>query len=754
MIILVKNIRLSLDYRDEDILKRLRRELKFAPDCKPAWRFRRRSLDARRKNDLHFLADVEVDLPWRQSYAANANLAQVMQETERAAHSRAEANKTLAGFTVSAEQVSETAVSRIYLSPDSNNIVSAGQEKQTVVSAGKGNQMATSAGQVRPTATSIDQKSQQHSKLRPLVVGAGPAGLFAAWALACEGFPPIILERGPELSERIRKVEDFRRGGPFDPEANIPFGEGGAGTFSDGKLLSRIKDPRAALVPRIFALCGAPEEILWEQKPHIGTDRLRAVLYKMRQKLIQMGVEFRFNCRVDGLWIESPGAAEKQTCIAAPACTEALVGTAAKKLNGNLPEGSTEDGSEKTTFKRPFQNAGKGLRKLLGVSVGAEKMAASTVIFACGHSADDSARMLRAAGLKLENKAFAVGFRIEHPQKLINLAQYGKFAEHPRLGAADYRLSWQSKSGRGVFTFCMCPGGEVVASNARPKSIVTNGMSAYARAEENANSALICQVSREDFGEEALAGLSFQEELEGKAYFLGQEGASEVDLKVVTADHIRGVHAQNTKEITADDSSKAIANVAKAAAEDCTPKATGDDGVKLISDYAKEAAENSDKETLLDYAAPVQEVGDFINAVLSRYPEAKAELDDVLVRVQHINAALPAELRRAQPSYKPLVRQADLSGLYPREITLALCEALLHMGTKLQGFAASQAVLTAAETRSSSALRILRNSESLESVELPGFYPCGEGAGYAGGITSAAVDGLRVAEKIIARLRG
>lgn len=648
MSILVKNIRLSLDYRDEDVLKRLGRELKLSSDCRPAWRFRRRSLDARRKNDLHFLADVEVDLPWRRSYAANANLAQVMQETERVAHSRAEANKTLADFTVSAEQGSETAVSRIYLSPDSNNIVSAGQEKQTVA-ADKGNQMATSAGQVRPTAISIDQKTQQHSKLRPLVVGAGPAGLFAAWALACEGFPPILLERGPELSERIRKVEDFRRGGPFDPEANIPFGEGGAGTFSDGKLLSRIKDPRAALVPRIFALCGAPEEILWEQKPHIGTDRLRAVLYKMRQKLIQMGVEFRFNCRVDGLWIEPGGDA------ASP-------------------------------------------RKLLGVCVGAEKIAASTVIFACGHSADDSARMLFKSGLRLENKAFAVGFRIEHPQKLINLAQYGKFAEHPRLGAADYRLSWQSKSGRGVFTFCMCPGGEVVASNARPESIVTNGMSAYARAEENANSALICQVSQEDFGEEDLAGLSFQEELEGKAYFLGLEGA--------------------------------------------------------VSDYAKEAAENCAKEIALDYAAPVQEVGDFISAVLSRYPEAKAELDDVLVRVQHINAALPAELRRAQPSYKPLVRQADLSGLYPREITLALCEALLHMGTKLQGFAASQAVLTAAETRSSAALRILRDIDSLESVELPGFYPCGEGAGYAGGITSSAVDGLRVAEKIIARLRG
>lgn len=620
MSILVKNLRLSLDYRDEDILKRLRRELKFAPDCKPDWRFRRRSLDARRKNDLHFLADVEVDLPWRRSYAANANLSWL--EEKKAEKSCSKEN-----------------LSAVLKGQECQAATSAGQESQIVVSGSPNNEAAASSGQV----------SEQHKKMRPLVVGAGPAGLFAAWALACEGFPPILLERGPELSERIRKVEDFRRGGPFDPEANIPFGEGGAGTFSDGKLLSRIKDPRAALVPRIFALCGAPEEILWEQKPHIGTDRLRAVLYKMRQKLIQMGVGFRFNCRVDGLWIEPGGDA------ASP-------------------------------------------RKLLGVCVGAEKIAASTVIFACGHSADDSARMLLESGLRLENKAFAVGFRIEHPQKLINLAQYGKFAEHPRLGAADYRLSWQSKSGRGVFTFCMCPGGEVVASNARPESIVTNGMSAYARAEENANSALICQVSQEDFGEEDLAGLSFQEELEGKAYFLSQEGA--------------------------------------------------------VSDYAKEAAENCAKEIALDYAAPVQEVGDFISAVLSRYPEAKAELDDILVRVQHINAALPAELRRAQPSYKPLVRQADLSGLYPREITLALCEALLHMGTKLQGFAAGQAVLTAAETRSSSALRILRDIESLESVELPGFYPCGEGAGYAGGITSSAVDGLRVAEKIIARLRG
>ena len=624
MSILVKNIRLSLDYRDEDVLKRLGRELKLAPDCRPAWRFRRRSLDARRKNDLHFLADVEVDLPWRRSYAANANLSWL--EEKKAEKSCSKEN-----------------LSAVLKGQECQAATSAGQESQIVVSASPNNEAAASSGQV----------SQQHKKMRPLVVGAGPAGLFAAWALACEGFPPILLERGPELSERIRKVEDFRRGGPFDPEANIPFGEGGAGTFSDGKLLSRIKDPRAALVPRIFALCGAPEEILWEQKPHIGTDRLRAVLYKMRQKLIQMGVEFRFNCRVDGLWIEPGGDAESP-------------------------------------------------RKLLGVCVGAEKIAASTVIFACGHSADDSARMLLKSGLRLENKAFAVGVRIEHPQKLINLAQYGKFAEHPRLGAADYRLSWQSKSGRGVFTFCMCPGGEVVASNARPESIVTNGMSAFARAEENANSALICQVSQEDFGEEDLAGLSFQEELEQRAYFLSQEGASEVGHKAA-----------------------------------------------FENDNRKDAMEAT-----ADYAAPVQEVGDFISAVLSRYPEAKAELDDILVRVQHINAALPAELRRAQPSYKPLVRQADLSGLYPREITLALCEALLHMGTKLQGFAAGQAVLTAAETRSSSALRILRDIESLESVELPGFYPCGEGAGYAGGITSSAVDGLRVAEKIIARLRG
>ncbi len=718
MSILVKNIRLSLNYSDEDILKRLRRELKLASDCRPTWRFRRRSLDARRKNDLHFLADVEVDLPWHRSYAARPNLSLIEEK---------KAEKWCSKESVSAASKGQ----------ECQTATSADQENQTAGLAGQENQAVVSSSPNHESANTACLLSQQHNKLRPLVVGSGPAGLFAAWALACEGFPPIILERGPELSERIRKVENFRRGGPFDPEANIPFGEGGAGTFSDGKLLSRIKDTRAALVPRIFALCGAPEEILWEQKPHIGTDRLRAVLYQMRQKLIQMGVEFRFNCRVDGLWIESPGAAEDQACTAAPACTKALAGAAAKKLNRNLPEGTTEDRPKKATFRRPFQNAGQGSRKLLGVCVGAEKIAASTVVFACGHSADDSARMLREAGLRLENKAFAVGFRIEHPQKLINLAQYGKFAEHPRLGAADYRLSWQSKSGRGVFTFCMCPGGEVVASNARPGSIVTNGMSAYARAEDNANSALICQVSQEDFGTGALAGLSFQEELERKACFLGQEGATEDEPKAVTA----------------DDSSKARANVARASAEDGTPKATADDAVKLSSGYAKEAAENCANATRLDYAAPVQEVGDFINAVLSRYPEAKAELDDVLVRVQHINAALPAELRRARPSYKPLVRQADLSGLYPREITLALCEALLHMGTKLQGFAAGQAVLTAAETRSSSALRILREGESLESVELPGFYPCGEGAGYAGGITSAAVDGLRVAEKIIARLR-
>ena len=290
MSILVKNIRLSLNYSDEDILKRLRRELQFAPDCRPAWRFRRRSLDARRKNDLHFLADIEVDLPWHRSYAAKPNLSLIEEK---------KAEKWCSKESVSAASKGQ----------ECQTATSADQENQTAGLAGQENQAVVSSSPNHESANTACLLSQQHNKLRPLVVGSGPAGLFAAWALACEGIPPIILERGPELSERIRKVEDFRRGGPFDPEANIPFGEGGAGTFSDGKLLSRIKDTRAALVPRIFALCGAPEEILWEQKPHIGTDRLRAVLYKMRQKLIQMGVEFRFNCRVDGLWIDSSGDA-------------------------------------------------------------------------------------------------------------------------------------------------------------------------------------------------------------------------------------------------------------------------------------------------------------------------------------------------------------------------------------------------------------------------------------------------------------
>lgn len=430
---------------------------------------------------------------------------------------------------------------------------------------------------------------------RPVVVGSGPCGLFAALRLAQTGRRPIVIERGKEVKARVRDVQAFWREGTLNPESNVPFGEGGAGTFSDGKLTTQIKD-RHHRVRHILAelvAAGAPEEILYEARPHIGTDHLVRVVRAIREKLISLGAEVRFETKLTGLVIR----------------------------NGRLTGAIVNDG---------------------------ELIETDTLVLALGHSARDTFEMLHRHDIAMEPKALSIGVRIEHPQTLIDAAQYGRFAGHPRLGAADYKLVHHGAGGRSAYTFCMCPGGEVIGASSEPGGIVTNGMSRYARSRPNANSALLVGITPADFGGAGpLAGIDFQRRWERRAFEIGGG----------------------------------------------------------------------------NYYAPAQRVGDFL---AGRASTAMGEVT---------------------PSYLPGVTPCDLAECLPGFVAATLREAIAVMDQKLRGFATPDAVMTAVESRSSSPLRILRD-ERFESVSVKGLYPAGEGAGYAGGIISAAVDGLKVAEAI------
>lgn len=438
---------------------------------------------------------------------------------------------------------------------------------------------------------------------RPIVVGMGPAGLFAAWALAKSGAAPIVLERGEDVDARMASVNSFKEGGALNPESNVQFGEGGAGTFSDGKLTTNIKNPRCRDVLHIFAQAGAPEEILWEGKPHIGTDKLVNVVKTMREQIIAWGGEVRFGARFEGMEFEDGRIAA---------------------VRGSQRQ---EDGTREK-FVLP----------------------ASDVVLACGHSARDVFDRVRNAGLFMERKPFAVGVRIEHPQKLIDKAQYGNAAGHPALGAADYKMAVHLRNDRSVYTFCMCPGGYVVGAASETGSVVTNGMSEYARDGQNSNAALLVGITPEDFGSaHPLAGIAFQRKIERAAFEAGG-GA---------------------------------------------------------------------------YSAPCQRVGDLLE--------------------NRVTTALNGSV---QPTYRPGVVPGDLRAVLPDYICDSMAEGIRRMGRRLKGFDDPDALLTAPETRSSSPVRILRN-ETRECPTVRGLFPCGEGAGYAGGITSAAVDGLRCAEEIL-----
>ena len=440
----------------------------------------------------------------------------------------------------------------------------------------------------------IVKKGETPLRERPCVCGFGPAGIFAALVLAREGFRPIVLERGGAMAQRVGAVNTFYTGGGLDTATNIQFGEGGAGTFSDGKLTTRIHDPLCGFVTETFLQHGAPAEIAYLQKPHIGTDRLRAVIVSIREEILALGGEIRFHTALTGLQTENGRLVAVQT-----------------------PEGDIPCG---------------------------------VLLLATGHSARDTFAMLQKQGFALEAKPFSVGFRAEHLQSDINAALYHGAAGHPALPQGEYQLS-TNVGARGVYTFCMCPGGSVVAAASEKNTVVTNGMSLYARDGKNANAAVAVSVHPSDFGGDAMRAVAFQRDLEAAAF-----------------------------------------------------KAGGG-----------------------DYAAPAESVQSFLNG------EGKLALSTV------------------QPTYPLGVRAADLGALLPKELADALRGGLRFFNSRLSGYTAQSAVLTGIETRTSSPLRITRDKESLESTELKGVYPCGEGAGYAGGIVSAAVDGIRAAKAVAER---
>jgi uncharacterized FAD-dependent dehydrogenase len=439
---------------------------------------------------------------------------------------------------------------------------------------------------------------------RPIIIGTGPCGLLAALVLAQMGFRPIILERGKVVRERTKDTWGLWRKSVLNPESNVQFGEGGAGTFSDGKLYSQIKDPHfhGRKVLTEFVKAGGPEEILYVAKPHIGTFRLVTIVESLRAQIEALGGEYRFGCRVDDLDIEETN----------------------------------------------------GVRNIRGVILAdGTHVAADHVVLAVGHSARDTFYMLQARGVAIDAKPFSIGVRIEHPQSLIDRCRYGEGAGHPLLGAADYKLVHHAANGRSVYSFCMCPGGTVVAAASEPGRVVTNGMSQYSRAERNANAGIVVGITPADYPGDPLAGIAFQRHWEERAFAAGGS----------------------------------------------------------------------------NYKAPAQRVGDFLTG------KASTALGDVV------------------PSYKPGVTPADLAACLPDYAVDAIREALPGFDKQLKGFALADAVMTGVETRTSSPIRIPRDA-TLQSLNTRGLYPAGEGAGYAGGILSAGVDGIRIAEAVARSIVG
>jgi uncharacterized FAD-dependent dehydrogenase len=440
---------------------------------------------------------------------------------------------------------------------------------------------------------------------RPVIVGMGPCGLFVALILAQMGLNPLVLERGKTVRERTVDTFGFWRKRKLNTESNVQFGEGGAGTFSDGKLYTQVKDPKhySRKVLSEFVKSGAPEEILYVSKPHIGTFRLVKMVEQMRAEIESLGGEIRFEQRVEDVLIEGEGAA----------------------------------------------------RRVAGVRLASgEEIPTRHLVMAVGHSARDTFEMLYARGVYVEAKPFSIGFRVEHPQSLIDSCRFGPSAGNKTLGAADYKIVHHASNGRSVYSFCMCPGGTVVAASSEEGRVVTNGMSQYSRNERNANSAIVVGITPADYPGHPLAGIAFQRELESRAFVLG--GST--------------------------------------------------------------------------YDAPGQLMGDFVKGVAS------------------------TEFGSVTPSFRPAVHLTDLAPSLPDYAIVAMREAFVAFDKQIRGYYKYDAVLTGVETRTSSPIRIKRHDDNLQSLNTGGLYPAGEGAGYAGGIMSAAIDGIRVAEAVALAMAG
>ncbi|MDO4291566.1 MAG: FAD-dependent oxidoreductase [Eggerthellaceae bacterium] len=509
-----------------------------------------------------------------------------------------------------------------------------------------------------------------HAEPRPVVVGAGPAGLFATLYLAQAGLRPLLVERGEAVEDRARTVEAFNAGAPLNVNSNVQFGEGGAGTFSDGKLNTGTKSPHIRHVLEAFVEAGAPSEILVDAKPHIGTDKLAGVVRNLRRRIEDAGGEVRFNTQLSGLDVEDGAVSAVRLC-------------------------DVLTGEERTVRAR-------------------------RVVLACGHSARDTFEMLRDAGFPMQRKPFAVGVRIEHPQALINRAQYGKAAEHAALGAADYKLAVHLADGRGVYTFCMCPGGEVVAAASEEGGVCTNGMSRHARDGEAANSALLAEVRACDLpGDDPLEGVAFQRALERAAFEAARAAGG-----APYAAPAQTVGAFLAAEGGALDAGEGDATGGESGARG------GAEGRRLP--VLKQSWARAKAPLALSARAELR-----AGSPLPPAPEADCDSSS---KTSMSDQPLVA------PTYPRGVAWVDLHACLPPLVTDALAEALPLLDAKMSGFAHPQAVMTAVEARSSSPVRIVRDDTFQSSIR--GLYPCGEGAGYAGGIMSAAVDGLRVAEAI------